>query len=257
MAPKSTKKEPLQTPKKNVVISIRKLFKNYRIIRGEVKVLRDIQLSIAQGEFVLILGPSGSGKSTLLNLLLGLELPSVGEIVIHGKDITKMSEDQRSDFRLKNIGIIFQKPDWIKALNVIENVGFPLAMADKDAKEQYQRSRELLDQVGMVSHMYFRPYQLSAGQQELVEFARALALRPAIIIADEPTGNLDSDTANKVMGMFKELNEKQNVTIVMVTHNIGHVSYASRTIYLKDGRILDGHSLSQEELDEVNTAPVI
>lgn len=248
---------PQKTSKK-AVVEIKKLFKNFGIVRGEVKVLRDINFSIYQGEFLLILGPSGSGKSTLLNALLGLELPSSGSVIINGKDITKMSQDDRATFRLKNIGIIFQKPDWIKSLSVIENVAFPLAASDKTPEEQFAGAKKHLESVSMMGHADFRPYQLSAGQQELVEFARAMVLDPQMIIADEPTGNLDSDSANKVMEMFQQLNEKQGVTIIMVTHNIGHVKYASRTIYLKDGKILDGTSAyTSEDLEELEATPVI
>ncbi|OGY84326.1 MAG: hypothetical protein A3F54_03855 [Candidatus Kerfeldbacteria bacterium RIFCSPHIGHO2_12_FULL_48_17] len=239
-------------------MEIKNLYKNFGIVRGEVKVLRDINFTIHEGEFLLILGPSGSGKSTLLNAILGLELPSAGNIVINGKDITKMTPDERATFRLKNVGIIFQKPDWIKSLSVIENVAFPLAAAESTPQDQFTGAKKHLESVGMLGHADFRPYQLSAGQQELVEFARAMVLDPHMIIADEPTGNLDSDSANKVMEMFQALNEKQGATIIMVTHNIGHVKYASRTIYLKDGKILDGSSAyTAADLEELEATPVI
>lgn len=243
--------------KKEKIIEIKNLYKNFEVVRGNVKILKNINLTINKGEFLLILGPSGSGKSTLLNTILGLETASSGSLTIYGKDISKMKPDDRAEFRLQHIGIIFQKPDWIKALNVLDNVTFPLALVKKDTKALYAEARKHLDQVGMLDHADYRPYELSAGQQELVEFARALVLDPTIIVADEPTGNLDSESANKVMGMFKDLNEKQDKTIIMVTHNIGHLKYASRTIYLKDGQILDGMKPDDAELEEIETQPVI
>lgn len=245
-----------QKAAKKKLIEIKDLQKNYEVVKGHVKVLKDINLTIYKGEFLLILGPSGSGKSTLLNSLMGLERPSSGQIIYNGIDIAKMSEDKRAQFRLKNMGIIFQKPDWIKSLNVIENVSFPLALANMSSAQQGDLARKRLEDIGILDHAEFRPYELSAGQQELVEFARALVLDPEIIVADEPTGNLDSDTAHKIMGLFQEMNQKQGKTILMVTHNISHLKYATRTIYIKDGQVLDGMK-HEEELEEYESTPVI
>jgi len=214
--------------------------KSFKVGKNTIPVLKNISLRVFPGEFIIILGPSGSGKSTLLNVLLGLEMPSSGRVLLNNVDITKKKADQISKIRFKVFGIIFQKSDWIRSINVVQNVALPLAMNNVGRQERLSKAIQRLTEVGMVDHAQYEPTELSGGQQQKVSLARALVNDPPIIVADEPTGNLDTVSAEKVMNTFKDLNEKFQKTIMMVTHNIDYVRYASRTIYVRDGTIIDG-----------------
>lgn len=241
---------------KDPIIDVKNLHKNFTVAHGVVKVLKNINITIYPGEFVLILGPSGSGKSTLLNALLGLEYSENGVVQIGGNDLAKSNPDQLARFRVINYGIVFQRPDWIKSLDVLGNVVFPMAMLNIPKRKCEIAATNLLDIVGVKDRSHYKPYELSAGEQEKVEVARALMNNPPIIIADEPTGNLDSDSATKIMDLFKMLNEDLKRTIIMVTHNVGHVKYASKTLYLRDGMLLDG-THHENALKEYESTPVI
>lgn len=225
---------------KKPIIELKNIIKEFRVGRTMIRVLKDISVKIFPEEFVIILGPSGSGKSTLLNTIIGLEIPTSGSVVVEGKDLTKMSLDQLAQFRLRSFGVVYQRPDWIRALNVVQNVAFPLAIASFSQGESNQKAHELLKRFGMDDHADYSPTELSGGQQQKVEIARSLIMDSNIIIADEPTGNLDTDSAEKVMGIFEGLRKDFHKTVIMVTHNMEYVRYATQTIYVRDGRVLTG-----------------
>lgn len=222
------------------IIEIDRMSKSFKVGKNIISVLRNINIKIYPQEFIVILGPSGSGKSTLLNVLLGLEQPTSGRVILNGTDISKMKADNISKIRFKIFGIIFQKSDWIRSLNVMQNVALPLAMNNVGKKSRNTKAIQRLKEVGMDDHAPYIPTELSGGQQQKVSLARALVNDPPIIIADEPTGNLDTVSAEKVMNTFKDLNERLKKTVMMVTHNIDYVRYASRTIYVRDGAVIEG-----------------
>ncbi len=224
------------------IIELKNVIKEFRVGQTIIRVLKDISLKIYPEEFIIILGPSGSGKSTLINTIIGLEIPTSGSVVVEGKDLTKMSIDQLATFRLKAYGVVYQRPDWIKALSVVENVAFPLAIDNQAVKSSLKKAHELLQRFGLDDHSNYSPVELSGGQQQKVEIARSLIMDSNIIVADEPTGNLDTDSAEKVMGIFEGLRTEMKKTIIMVTHNMEYVRYATHTIYVRDGRVLEGQA---------------
>ena len=222
------------------LIEVKNLSKDFVVGKDRIRILKDINVDIDEKKFVILFGPSGCGKSTLLHTILGLEKPTSGTVTINNIKLETKSEDQLSDFRLNNIGIVYQRPDWVRSLNVLENLSFPLAVKGERKKERMDKALTLLKEFDLIDRAYFRPAELSGGQQQKVEIARALVNDPKILIADEPTGNLDTNSAAKVMDLFKNLNEKRNLTIIMVTHNMEYVQYASQTIYMRDGKVLSG-----------------
>ncbi|MFA6553398.1 MAG: ABC transporter ATP-binding protein [Patescibacteria group bacterium] len=222
------------------VIEVNDVSKSFVVGKNVISVLKNINLKIYPEEFIIILGPSGSGKSTLLNILLGLEAPTTGHVVLNGTDITYMKTDKIAKIRYGVYGIIFQRSDWIRSFSVLDNVTLPLALNNIKKKIRREQAWMRLKQVGMADHGLYYPTELSGGQQQKVSLARSLINDPPIIVADEPTGNLDSVSAERVMNTFKDLNEKEHKTVMMVTHNIDYVRYASRTIYVRDGTIIEG-----------------
>lgn len=234
------KKTVAAADQRQPLIEIDRVSKSFKVGKNIIPVLKNINIKIYPQEFIIILGPSGSGKSTLLNILLGLELPTSGRVSLNGVDITKKKADQISKIRFKVFGIIFQKSDWIRSLSVMQNVALPLAMNNIGKKKRNPIAIQRLKEVGMEDHAQYIPTELSGGQQQKVSLARSLVNDPPIIIADEPTGNLDTVSAEKVMNTFKDLNERLKKTVMMVTHNIDYVRYASRTIYVRDGAVIEG-----------------
>jgi putative ABC transport system ATP-binding protein len=198
-------------------------------------ILRNINLTIKEGEFVSIMGPSGSGKSTLLHILGLLEEPSEGSYMLQNEDVTKFSEKQKTELHRNTIGFVFQAYHLIDELTVYENLETPLLYKKMGSNDRKSRVADLLDRFNMVAKKDLFPSQLSGGQQQLVGIARALATEPKIIFADEPTGNLHSEQAIQIMELFKELNTKEGLTIVQVTHSETNATYGNRTIRLKDG----------------------
>lgn len=219
------------------VISVKHLNKEFEVGKTMVPVLKDINLDIYFGEFVIIFGPSGCGKSTLLNTLTGLERPTSGEVFIRGENIYNKTDDQRAKFRHDKFGIVYQQPNWIKALNVIENVEFPLHIAGMNTKRAHKRAENILDMFGFSEYSNYTPTELSGGQQQKVSMCRALVNNPWIVVADEPTGNLDSVSAADVMYVFKYLSDESKRTILMVSHNLEYEKYATKLVYMKDGKI--------------------
>jgi len=222
------------------LIELEHINKSFDLGKSVVHILRDINIQIFPTEFIVILGPSGSGKSTLLNTLLGLEPPSSGKVTLNQIDITKKKQDKIAKIRYGLFGIVFQRPEWARSLNVIQNVALPLSINGVPKVKRMKIAWEKLKLIGMDTHGKYFPTELSGGQQQKVTLARALVNNPQIIIADEPTGNLDSSSADRVMELLKNLNEKDKKTIIMVTHNIDYVRYASRTVYIRDGKVIEG-----------------
>jgi putative ABC transport system ATP-binding protein len=220
------------------VISVRNLTKIYRAGETFVHALRGITLDVAAGEFVTVVGPSGSGKSTLLHILGCLDKPSSGEYLLDGKDVSKLNDDQLSAIRNRTIGFVFQGFRLLEKTSALENVELPLLYGGREvsAAERRKRSMEALAAVGMADRAAHYPNQLSGGQQQRVAIARALLNRPALLLADEPAGNLDSSTGLEIMDLFEQLKEQHGVTIVLITHEPQVAEYGSRTIAFKDGQ---------------------
>jgi putative ABC transport system ATP-binding protein len=216
---------------------MRNLSRVYRTDMVETTAIDGIDLDIEQGEFVAIMGPSGCGKSTLLNLIGMLDSPSGGSYVFNGQEVAGLSESKLSDTRKANIGFIFQSFNLVDELSVRENVELALLYHDVSASERKRRADEVMDRVGIAHRAKHRPSQLSGGQQQRVAVARALVAEPKLILADEPTGNLDTQHGEEVMKMIQQLNAEGS-TIVMVTHSPSHADYATRVVNMLDGRIL-------------------
>ena len=224
--------------KREVVIRVRDLYKVYRMGDTKVYALNGVDLDIRRGEFCAITGPSGSGKSTLLNMLAGLEHPSKGEIVIAGKHIEKLNEKQLVTFRRERVGFIFQSYNLIATMDAVENVALPLSFRGMGKARRAKRAKEYLKLVGLERFMTHMPNQMSGGQQQRVCIARALAVDPQIIFADEPTGNLDSKTTMEVLKLMQTIVRERNQTLVMVTHDNNLATYADRIIKIIDGKIV-------------------
>ncbi len=213
------------------------LCKTYRRGKVDVPALKNASIEIDNGEIVCLAGPSGSGKSTLLNLIGGVDKPTSGKILINGNDLTKMSENELSDFRLKNVGLIFQFFNLIPTLTAKENVEFPLLLANVPKAEMDSRAVELLELVDLGHRVDHKPEELSGGEQQRVAIARSLANNPSIIIADEPTGDLDSDTSNKFMDLVEDLNKKRGQTFIISSHDSMIIERVPRVYRIRDGKI--------------------
>lgn len=218
------------------ILKARQIKKYYGKNENLTKALDGVYLNINQGEFVAIIGASGSGKSTLLNMIGGLDNPTSGEVQIGGKEIGNMNADELTVFRRRNIGFIFQNYNLIPVLNVLENITLPIELDGKSPDESF--ITEIIDILGLKEKIYKMPSQLSGGQQQRVAIARALASKPSIILADEPTGNLDSVTSEEVLGLMKKMSEQFHQTIVMITHDPNIASKADRTIKISDGKVI-------------------
>lgn len=219
------------------MIQLKSVSKYYPAGFGKTYVLRNIDLGISEGEFVSIMGPSGSGKSTLLHILGLLEEPSEGEYLLMDEQVHKLSEKKRTQLHRNAIGFVFQAYHLIDELTVYENIETPLLYKGTSSSERKSKVAEILDRFNIVAKKDLFPSQLSGGQQQLVGVARALVAEPKVIFADEPTGNLHSEQSDDIMRLFKELNEKDGVTIVQVTHSEKNAAYGNRIIRLKDGWI--------------------
>jgi len=221
----------------SAIIEINNLSKVYHEDGNEVIAVDNVSLQIQQGEFTAIVGPSGSGKTTLLNLLGGIDKPTSGQIIVDGIDITRLSFSQLVDFRLHNIGFVFQSYNLIPVLTAKENVEFVMFLQNRPKAEREKRSMELLTAIGLADRMNSRPAKLSGGQQQRVAVARALAPRPKFVLADEPTANLDSRSAENLLEMMEMLNRTENITFIFSTHDPRVMRKARRIITLLDGHI--------------------
>lgn len=228
------------------IISIRGLVKNYKIGTIVVHALRSVSVDIKKNEYVAIMGPSGSGKSTLMNIIGCLDTPSGGQYILNNTDVSKLEDNQLAEIRNKEIGFVFQTFNLLPRYTAFENVMLPLVYAGKSKTERIARAEEVIEQVALSDRSHHRPNELSGGQRQRVAVARALVNNPSIILADEPTGNLDSKTSVDIMNLFDEIHRKGN-TIIVVTHEEDIARHAHRIIRLRDGEI---------ESDTVNPNPV-
>lgn len=219
------------------VIEVSGLYKDYQTAAGPFPVLKDVNLCIENGDYVAIMGPSGSGKSTFMNILGCLDKPSKGQYVLDGHPVANMEQNAIAQVRNRTIGFVFQGFNLLARSSLLDNVALPLVYAGVDKTERHARAKLLLEKVGLAKYLNSRPNQISGGQQQRVAIARALVNKPSLILADEPTGNLDSVTSEEIMTLFSELNQ-EGITIVLVTHETDIAEHASRQVRFLDGRIV-------------------
>jgi putative ABC transport system ATP-binding protein len=247
-------------PEARSVIELEHIHKTYTMGDVDVHALRGVSLTVREGEFVAIMGASGSGKSTTMNLIGCLDRPTRGRYILDGEDVSEMSKDERADIRCQKIGFVFQGFNLLSRTSALENVELPMLYAGVETSERKQRAMDALAAVGLSGREQNHPNQLSGGQQQRVAVARALVNDPALILADEPTGNLDSRTAVEVMEIFQRLNRERGITLILVTHESDIAEYAERVIVFKDGKIKRDYKIENprnaaEELR--NLPPVI
>lgn len=228
--------------------NLRKVFKDG--LSTPLEVLKGINLTVNKGEYISLMGESGSGKSTLLYQIGFLDSPTEGTVLINGKDVNKLSDDEQSKIRRENVGFVFQFYNLIPNLSVEDNILLPVIMSGKKRKDYEQKLSDLLRTVGLTEKRKLLPKQLSGGQQQRVAIARAVIMDPCLILADEPTGNLDSISANEIMRLFKKLNREQNITIIQVTHSKSVAAFGDKIIYLKDGQIVTNDVGEQTDENE-------
>ena len=221
------------------IIQLEDVIKTYHIGEVETRALDCVSLGIEDGEFTALVGPSGSGKTTLLQLIGCLDRPDSGAVKINGQDVTRLNANQRADLRREKIGFIFQFFALVPVLNAYENVELPLLLNGVNAKERRERTLALLDAVGLVDRAEHRPDQMSGGQQQRVAIARALAPHPLLVLADEPTANLDTANGEQAMDIMRRLNEQTGTAFVFATHDPRVMAYARRVVRLRDGRVVD------------------
>jgi putative ABC transport system ATP-binding protein len=228
------------------LIRLQDLRKRYETAGGvSTEVLKGLDLGIGRGEFVAIMGASGSGKSTLMNIIGCLDSPSAGAYFLEGRDVAKLSPGQLADLRNRSLGFVFQGFNLLPRMSALDNVALPLLYAGIGRAERRRRAGQAMARLGLEAFGERRPNQLSGGQQQRIAIARALINRPRLILADEPTGNLDTETSREVMAVFRDLNEKDGITLVLVTHEADIAAYARRLIRLVDGRVVEDAPVAQ------------
>jgi len=228
------------------VLEVKNVKKTYRMGKVTVPALRGVSFDAEEGEFLTIFGPSGSGKSTLLHLMGGLDRPDEGEIFVDGSNILKLSDDSLAKLRLTRIGFVFQFFNLLPRLTALGNVELPVVLADVSEKEASEKAKEMLRFVGLETRINHKPSELSGGEQQRVAIARALVNNPKIVLADEPTGNLDTKIGGEIVQLMKELNKEKEQTFVVITHDVTMAENADRIIYLKDGLIEDVKEASRK-----------
>lgn len=248
-----------QVPEARPVIELDHIHKTYTMGDVEVHALRGVSLTIREGEFVAIMGASGSGKSTTMNIIGCLDRPTRGTYVLDGEDVSQMSKDERADIRCQKIGFVFQGFNLLSRTSALENVELPMMYLGIDAAQRHQRAMEALAAVGLAGREQNHPNQLSGGQQQRVAVARSLVNHPALILADEPTGNLDSRTSVEVMEIFQRLNRERGITLVLVTHEPDIAQYADRVIVFKDGKIKSDYQVEdkRDAAEELKNMPAV
>ncbi|PWT88690.1 MAG: macrolide ABC transporter ATP-binding protein [Blastocatellia bacterium] len=249
----------VQAPESRPVIELDHIHKTYNMGDVEVHALRGVSLTINEGEFVAIMGASGSGKSTTMNILGCLDRPTKGTYILDGEDVSSLSKDERADIRLRKIGFVFQGFNLLSRTSALENIELPMLYMGIDANERHRRAMEALGAVGLAGREQNHPNQLSGGQQQRVAVARSLVNKPALILADEPTGNLDSRTSIEVMEIFQRLNRELGITLVLVTHETDIAEYAQRVIVFKDGKIKSDNQVERQRsaAEELKHLPVV
>jgi putative ABC transport system ATP-binding protein len=220
------------------VIRIEHLYKEYVTDAGTVPVLKDLEFTVMPGEFVAIMGPSGSGKSTLMNILGCLDVATSGTYMLNGRDVNVQSRDELARLRNEVIGFVFQGFNLLPRASLEDNVALPLIYRGTPRAERLVRANEMLEKVGLGKYQRSRPNQISGGQQQRVAIARALVNQPKLLLADEPTGNLDTHTSKEIMALFTELNQRDGITVVLITHESDIATYAQRLLRLSDGRVI-------------------
>ena len=248
-----------QMPESKPVIQLDHIHKTYTMGDVDVHALRGVSLTIREGEFVAIMGASGSGKSTTMNIIGCLDRPTRGTYILDGEDVSEMSKDERADIRCQKIGFVFQGFNLLSRTSALENVELPMLYLGVDAAQRRQRATEALAAVGLAGREQNHPNQLSGGQQQRVAVARSLVNNPALILADEPTGNLDSRTSVEVMEIFQRLNRERGITLVLVTHEPDIAQFADRVIVFKDGKIKSDYRVEnkRDAAEELKNMPVI
>ena len=246
-------------PEARPVIQLDHIHKVYTMGDVEVHALRGVSLTIGEGEFVAIMGASGSGKSTTMNIIGCLDRPTRGTYILDGEDVSQMSKDERADIRCKKIGFVFQGFNLLSRTSALENVELPMLYLGVDASQRHQRALEALAAVGLQGREQNHPNQLSGGQQQRVAVARSLVNHPALILADEPTGNLDSRTSVEVMEIFQRLNRERGITLVLVTHEPDIAQYAGRVVIFKDGKIKSDQRVEnpRDAAEQLKNLPVV
>lgn len=245
---KEFNKVPERFIKKEVLIELDDVWKIYWLGKVELVALRGVSLQVNRGSFVTIMGPSGSGKSTLLNTIGCLDVPTKGKIFLAKQDISKLSESDLAQIRGQKIGFIFQQFNLIQSLSALENVMLPMSFQEVLEDKRRERAEALLKSVGLGDRIFHRPNELSGGEQQRIAIARALANNPEVILADEPTGNLDSSTGKKIMEILVNLHQKEKKTIIAVTHDPHIAGYSKRILNIKDGQLIPDHALAKEVL---------
>src|SRR5258708_38613889 len=248
-----------QTEEARPVIQLEHISKIYQTGDIEVHALRGVSLTVRAGEYVAIMGASGSGKSTMMNIIGCLDRPTRGRYILEGEDVSGLSKDDRADIRNKYIGFVFQGFNLLSRTSALENVELPMIYAGLAAHERTKRGLEALHAVGLQGREYNHPNQLSGGQQQRVAVARSLVNHPALILADEPTGNLDSRTSVEVMEIFQRLNRERGITLVLVTHELDIAQYAQRVVVFKDGKIKTDYQIEDQRdaAEELKNLPAI
>lgn len=225
--------------KNKALLRVEEVKMNFNVGSQMVEVLKGISLQVSSGDFGIIFGPSGCGKSTLLHCILGMEIPTSGRVVLDGTDLSAMSEDEIVTFRKSRVGIVFQQSVWIKSLNVLENVSFPNVLKGMKIEEAQKLALETLKEVKLEDWANYHPSSLSSGQQQRVSLARALTLDPLIIVADEPTGNLDTVAGDELIALLVSLNKEKGKTIIMVTHDLEYLKFANKLFHMIDGVLVE------------------
>ncbi len=248
-----------QAPEARPVIQLDHIHKTYTMGDVDVHALRGISLTIREGEFVAIMGASGSGKSTTMNIIGCLDRPTRGSYILDGQDVSELSKDERADIRCQKIGFVFQGFNLLSRTSALENVELPMLYAGVPTAQRDERAMEALAAVGLAGREQNHPNQLSGGQQQRVAVARALVNNPALILADEPTGNLDSRTSVEVMEIFQRLNRERAITLVLVTHEPDIAQYAQRVVVFKDGKIKKDYQIEEQRnaAEELRNLPAI
>jgi len=238
------------------VISVKNLVKTYVVGEVEVKALRGVNLDVQQGEFLAVSGPSGSGKSTFMHIVGCLDRPTSGHYLLDGQDVSKMSKDALAAVRNKKIGFVFQGFNLLSRTSALDNVELPLLYGGNGLKtaDRHKRATEMLDLVGLGNRTDHHPNQLSGGQQQRVAIARALINNPSILLADEPTGNLDTRTSIEVMGIFQRLNQERGITVVLITHEMDIAEYGTRTVTFRDGQVVADRAVARRRVADAELA---
>ena len=230
---------PIQNASQAAAIEVRGLARIYRMGESEIRAVNNVTFSIEAGEFIALLGMSGSGKSSLLNLIAGLDTPTAGSVIVAGRDLARMSREELARYRRSTVGMVFQAFNLVPAMTVLENVELPMRFAEVPREHRTERARAALERVGLGHRLDHRPSELSGGEQQRASLARALVNHPSLLLADEPTGNLDSRTGTEIMDLIHTIN-KEGTTVLMVTHERPLAErYASRFIFLRDGKLVE------------------